>query len=434
VSDAGATIVVDLAFGDCGKGTIVDYLAREQSDRDRNGEPPLIVRFNGGPQAGHNVVTPDGRHHTFAQFGSGTFSPGVRTLLSRFMLIEPYALINEARHLESLGVQDALGRLLVHEDCLVITPPHQAANRLRELARGADAHGTCGVGLGEAVADSLARPKLALRARELCDRSAVRRKLRQTLEAKRHELGDAIQRLRQQPRALQPLETMLDPGWIDVAVDNYEWLSDQVTIVADARARGLIRDGRTCIFEGAQGVLLDENYGFHPHTTWSTTTTANAHTLLDEAGFTGTRERLGVLRTYFTRHGAGPFVTEDALLRDRLLEPHNTAVGWQGDFRVGLFDAVAARYALWATGGVDGIALTHIDRLDYLPPYLCDAYELDGHVLRDLPPLKLTRCRPVYTPTDADRFTRQIEEALGARVAIVSYGPTAVKKLRIVAS
>src|SRR5690348_3101760 len=108
-----AILVVDLAFGDCGKGTIVDYLVR----RD---EAKLVVRFNGGPQAGHNVVTSDGRHHTFSQFGSGTFVPGVRTLLSRFVLIEPYAMLNEASHLAELAVTDALDRLMIDARCPVI--------------------------------------------------------------------------------------------------------------------------------------------------------------------------------------------------------------------------------------------------------------------------------------------------------------------------
>jgi adenylosuccinate synthase len=290
------------------------------------------------------------------------------------------------------------------------------------------------MGIGEAMADMLARPEFALRARDLRDGRTVVRKLREALGAKRQEFREALEPLRQHPRALQAIETLDDPGWIDVAVDNYAWLADRVTIVDEDRARAAIRDARTCIFEGAQGVLLDEHFGFHPHTTWSTTTAANAVTLLDEAGFAGNRERLGVLRTYFTRHGAGPFVTQDLSLRHHLLEPHNTAGGWQGEFRVGSFDAVAVRYALKATGGVDGIAMTHFDRLYWQPPHFCDAYELDGQLVRDLPPTQVHRCRPLYTPTDEGHFVPDIERALGVRLSLASHGPTWVEKSRMTAS
>src|SRR3954468_7069157 len=130
-TDHHAILVVDLAFGDCGKGTVVDYLAREHGAH-------TVVRFNGGPQAGHNVVTPDGRHHTFAQFGSASFVPGVFTYLSRDALLNPLNAFREEAHLRAVGVDDAFERLVVHPDCRVITPYHVAANRLREIARGAD--------------------------------------------------------------------------------------------------------------------------------------------------------------------------------------------------------------------------------------------------------------------------------------------------------
>ena len=442
-----ATIVVDLAFGDCGKGSIVDFLAREHVDA---GETPLVVRFNGGPQAAHNVVTPapDGRHHTFAQFGSGTFLPGVRTLLSRFVLIEPYALINEAEHLRAIGVGDALRRLIVDADCLVITPPQQAANRLRELSRGPDAHGTCGMGVGEAMADAIERPELILRAGDLADRIGVARKLLAAREMKVEQLREAMVSLGGMPRARQAIETLIKGDWIDVAIDNYAWLASQVSVVDQRVTQQIIRDSAAVIFEGAQGVLLDENHGFHPHTTWSTTTFANAELLLDEAGVTATRTRLGVLRSYFTRHGPGPFVTEDAAMRDKLPEPHNNAAGWQGGFRVGEFDAVAARYAIDVVRGLDGIALTHLDRLPALPPYYCDAYECDGEMIWDLPTpprtpdlaaqerltRRLFRCRPQHAelPTASeDLFISQLADVLGVAIRLASRGPTARDKRRI---
>jgi len=158
-------IVVDLGYGDAGKGTVVDWLCSPRGGLARGGEAVrTVVRFNGGAQAGHNVVTADGRQHTFAQFGSGTFTSGVRTHLSRFMLVDPLALAAEAGHLAALGVPDALARLTVDRDALLTTPYHRAANQVRELARGLDRHGSCGMGIGETARYALSYPDDAPRA------------------------------------------------------------------------------------------------------------------------------------------------------------------------------------------------------------------------------------------------------------------------------
>ncbi|HEX4794630.1 MAG TPA: adenylosuccinate synthetase [Humisphaera sp.] len=487
-SDQHAILVIDLAFGDSGKGSIVDFLARR-------GQPPLVVRFNGGPQAGHNVVTADGRHHTFSQFGSATFVPGSRTFLSRFMLIEPYAMLNEAEHLHSIGSHDALSRLLIDENCPIITPCHQAANRLHELARGADAHGTCGMGVGEVMQDLnppvlspppvlrgrvregvLAngasstqpppRPSLGvpgegekpsasamLFARDLVDRPKIINTLGNLRDLKIAQLRDAIRDLRGHPKASFAIQTLLDPAWLETAADHYAQVASRAYILNEPKAHALLRDTTHLLFEGAQGVLLDESFGFHPHTTWSTTTFANAHTLLREAGFEGRQTRLGVLRTYFTRHGPGPFVTEDSQLRRHLLEPHNDDAGWQGAFRVGTFDAVAARYAIAVAGGVDALAITHLDRPPQLPPRICNAYRYDGsneHLIKrdgvvvDLRPSaphdfpareRLTRalreCRPIHQEFASPKphsILPEIEREVGAAVAITSLGPTAQDK------
>jgi adenylosuccinate synthase len=122
--------VVDLGFGDAGKGTVVDWLCATRP-------VPAVIRFNGGAQAGHNVVTEDGRAHTFAQFGSGSLR-GVPTFLSRFMVVDPLALTAEADHLSTLGVPSPYSLLTVDRSALVATPYHRLANQARELARGAD--------------------------------------------------------------------------------------------------------------------------------------------------------------------------------------------------------------------------------------------------------------------------------------------------------
>jgi adenylosuccinate synthase len=423
-------VVVDLAFGDCGKGTVVDFLTRHHA-------ADTVVRFNGGPQAGHNVVTPDGRHHTFSQFGSGTLVPGTRTLLSRFMLVEPYAMLNEAAHLAGLGVRNPLTGLLIDRRCTVITPAHQAANRIRELARGSDAHGTCGVGVGETMQDTLEHPDLTLRAADLGDRHTLRTRLRAFCDLKLGQLRHELRAVEQHPAAALAMQTLSDPSWIDAAIDNYTHVGRHVTLVDHDDVRSVLRAPGTTIFEGAQGVLLDQWYGFHPHTTWSTTTSANAETLLAESDERVRPMRLGVLRAYFTRHGAGPFVTADESLAPLLPEPHNTCHGWQGRFRVGVFDTVAARYALTVTGAVDALAFTHLDRLPQLPRALCTAYESSAGRITDIPLLPpgdfaareqltatLLRCRPVLTDYGNAAFHEILAHELRTPIHLTSSGPT----------
>ncbi|MEI6292003.1 MAG: adenylosuccinate synthetase, partial [Chloroflexota bacterium] len=157
-----AFIIVDLGFGDSGKGLLTDFLARQY-------QAGVVVRYNGGAQAGHNVVLPDGRHHTFSQFGSGSFIPGVRTYLSRRVVIHPGALLVEGTILQEKGLPDVFSRLRMSEEALIITPFHQAANRIKEIVRGADRHGSCGVGVGEAVEDASAHPGDSVQAGDLAN-------------------------------------------------------------------------------------------------------------------------------------------------------------------------------------------------------------------------------------------------------------------------
>jgi adenylosuccinate synthase len=406
-------IVADLGYGDSGKGSVVDRLCAAGRDPVR-----AVVRFNGGAQAAHNVVTADGRHHTFAQFGSGTFTPGVRTHLSRFMLVDPVALASEAAHLQGLGVASPFGLLTVDRDALVTTPYHQAANRARERARGAGRHGSCGMGIGETARFALEHPDDAPRAADCAAPRALARKLTRLRDALTAELG--------------PLDAPPAPAVADAC----HAFATRVALVDGDYLHRLLRTGPV-VFEGAQGVLLDEWRGFHPYTTWSTTTFANAETLLAEAGQTALR--LGVTRTYLTRHGPGPFVTEDPTLE--MPEPHNSCGRWQGTFRTGHLDAVALRYAVEVAGGVDAVALTHLDTAAQYPLRLGYAYEVDGRRLERLVPgaardlatqesltRLLLRARPVYSEPGTD-WPGVVEEITGAPVALRSWGPAAADKV-----
>ncbi|HEX8701363.1 MAG TPA: adenylosuccinate synthetase [Myxococcaceae bacterium] len=453
-SERAAYLVVDLGFGDAGKGTLTDWLVRQHGAR-------RVVRFNGGAQAGHNVVTDDGRHHTFAQFGAGSFVPGVRTHLARTTVLHPLAMLVEARYLARQGVTDALERTTVSADAQVITPFHQAAGRLRELVRGEGRHGTCGVGVGETVRDALAHPDEALHAGDLTRPEVLLRKARRAQERLREELSEERHAARALPRAGTELSLLDDSEAASRWVGAVEALRPSERVVDDAWLGSELREGTT-VFEGAQGVLLDEWWGFHPHTTWSTCTFDNALGLLREHSFDGTVHRLGVLRSYATRHGEGPLPTELPALAPSVPEPHNDAAGWQGAFRVGGFDAVLARYALAACGGVDGLAVTHLDRLTerwpvctaYRAPPGCDAgsFERDESEPMRVTGLRLgtrgdltyqerltrglLQCSPWGEELElggtvelrTERFVSWVEATLGSPVRVTSHGPTAGHK------
>jgi len=385
-----AVIVADLGFGDSGKGTMTDYLVRQLDAR-------LVVRFNGGAQAGHTVVAPDGRKHTFSQFGAGSLVPGVRTHLSRFMVVHPGGLLREA---EVLG-RDLSG-VSVSPEALVTTPFHVAANHIRERRLR---HGSCGLGVGETVADSLAFPQDAIRFKDLGSAALLRRKLLRVQSRKWSELG---------PDPVLESRTLIE-----------EWIA-LVGSLGVTMAEDVFRE--TVVFEGAQGVLLDEWRGFHPHTTWSTCTFDNALSLLQ--GYAGEVVRLGVLRSYMTRHGNGPLPTFHDLGLD---EPDNHTGPWQGAFRTGWADAVLGRYALACGGGVDGLAITHLDRVR--PDWqLCVGYDgcegLKPGPFQDLEYQGILTglvqsSQPRYVPFSLEGY----EAELGAPVWYGSWGPTCQDKV-----
>jgi adenylosuccinate synthase len=346
---AKVVLIAGLGYGDEGKGSTVDWLARTKT------ATTLVVRYNGGAQAAHNVVAGD-QHHTFAQFGSATLA-GVPTLLSRHVLVNPISLFAEARHLAEIGVRDPLSRVCVEGGALVTTPYHVAMNRLREMAR-TGRHGSCGMGIGETMQDSLSDPS-ALRVGMLADVALVRRKLGSLRDAKLAEARSFVLPLSE--GAARELAVLEDPDTIARTLEAYAAFVDRVAIVDPSfLRRALDADGRI-LFEGAQGVLLDQDFGFQPHTTWTNITFDNAHDLL--GGFAGDVTRLGILRAYATRHGAGPFVTEDRAMSVLSDHDHNQTGEWQGVFRSGAADLVATRYALEILGPIDGLVITNLDRL-----------------------------------------------------------------------
>jgi adenylosuccinate synthase len=327
------------------------------------------------------------------------------------MVVDPIALSVEAEQLTAVGVPGIWELMSVDERALLATPWHRAANRIREARRGADRHGSCGMGVGETMAFSLAHPDNAPRAGDIL----APRRLTARLTAVRDALTDELGDLGYEPP-------------ISAVVDAFLAFAARVPIVRSSFLRTLLAAG-PCYFEGAQGVLLDEWRGWHPYTTWSTTTFANAFSLLDGVS----AFRLGVVRTYATRHGPGPLVTFSASLSEALPDVHNGDGRWQGAFRVGHFDAVAHRYAIEVAGGVDGLSLTH---LDAPVSQLCDAYAdgtrrlMPGEFADLVHQEKLTNyllsASPVLSPVSD--WPTAVVDALGAPVVLESRGPTALDK------
>jgi adenylosuccinate synthase len=414
---ASAFFVAGLGYGDEGKGSIVNFLCQEYGSK-------LVVRYNGGAQAAHNVVANDGRHHTFAQFGSGTFT-GARTLLSRFMLVNPITLLNEGNGLKKVGISDPFRMVSVERDALVTTPFHVSANRIREMAR-TGRHGSCGMGIGETMQDFV-EGKESLFVRDLTgDHTKLRKKLYRIQERKYAEVSPLTGEKGHSEWATLSGE----PYYIDRAMDLYAAFADQVQIVGpEFLERYLKTKDDHVVFEGAQGALLDQDFGFQPHTTWTDMTFTNAEKLVDKAVVA---IKLGVLRAYQTRHGAGPFISEDARFKGCSAEDHNTLNDWQGTFRSGAFDLVMARYAMNVMGSLAGLCINHTDRLDTFATETsgtvptCVAYNMGGVDVDSI---------AVHRPFDL-RYQEQLTEKLNAAkpvyqdISLMGYPWTLAKMLK----
>lgn len=357
-----AIVTVGLGFGDEGKGAVVHHLADKFS-------ADLVVRYSGGCQAGHNVETADGLQHTFSQFGSGSLA-GVPTYLGPQVVVDPVSMHREAQALQRLIGYSPYGELAVHPDCLVTTFYHMALNRARELVRGRHAHGSCGMGVGAAREDYIKHGRDALTIEDLL---GSRRRVIRKLDL-----------LRQ--RTLIALDE-LDFGSIghgDELVDDclqsspLQIASRLMTRAAPIHLSAVmpVRDASLVVFEGAQGTLLDEWHGFHPHTTWSDVTANPAHELIDASSGFDEVMTLGITRAFTTRHGAGPLPTYNAELTSQLDDPNNRNGRWQGAMRVGWLDLVLLRYAA-EVNQVDAYAVTWLDQFAYGRNRACVAYQGD---------------------------------------------------------
>ncbi len=309
-----AKIVMGLGFGDEGKGVTTYHLAKETNAK-------WVIRYNGGCQAAHNIINENGIHHTCSQIGAG-FMCGSKTFHSKYTMINPLFLLNEIRVLKKhFNMKELFNTIYIDEDCPVITIYHVLANRVK-----ADIHnaGTTGHGIGELAHDIQYYPDEVIRIKDILNSSIIE-KLEVIRKRKLKEIESYMENnIHLHPRNPGPvLEDIISSSNYTKLLDEqtskdldefYRDILSLVNCVSDSNnfiSEEIIPFN--IVFEGAQGLLLDENHGFKPYTTWSTTTSENAVKFLKDVDYKEEYEIIGVVRPYLTKHGAGPFLNTHQL-------------------------------------------------------------------------------------------------------------------------
>ncbi len=409
--------ILGAQWGDEGKGKVVDMLAQKAR---------MVVRFSGGDNAGHSVVNPHGAFKLHL-IPSGIFNKSVVCIIGNGVVINPKVLIGEIDNLAERGV--TADNLFISDRANLIMPYHLLLDGLEEEARGGKAIGTTLKGVGPAFSDKTAR--LGIRAGDLLDREALRERLSAIVDYKNTILTRVY--------GAEPLS--LDEVYTEYCQYG-ERLAPHIretTIMLNEA----VDKGELVILEGAQGALLDPDFGTYPYATSSSPLAAGA-CLGAGLGPTKLDRAVGVYKAYCTRVGGGPMPTElydetAELIRERAHE-YGTTTGRAR--RCGWFDAVAAGYTS-RINGLTGAAITRLDILDILPSLkICVGYELDGKQIDYFPGniTALARCQPVYEelpgwqtdttairdyaklPEAARNYVSRIEELISCPVNLVSVG------------
>ncbi len=376
-----AIVLTGLGWGDECKGEVTHWLADKFKAH-------TVIRTGGG-QAFHRVVAPSGKDHIHSHFGSGTLR-GSATHLSCNMVLDPNAILNEGFSLRNeFGIPNIFDLMTIHSEALVVTPFHAFTNQINELLRGENRKGTVGIGIGEAIRDMEEFGPSVIRAKHLNSpklkdmlifvRDHKKEQLKKVLSLAAFLPANDRKKVQMQVRNLES-DSVLE--W---TVKQFNELARLVRIVdTNFVSEKILGINGTVIFEGSQGVLLDRWHGFHPYTTQVRTVPQTAFSVLQSSHYKGTVKSYGILRAYHTRHGGGPFVAESESLTKQLPDVSNGDSSWQGKFRVGVFDLVAAKYALEVARictPVDGLILTCLDRI--VPSGIwpvCDYYVYPGRL------------------------------------------------------
>ncbi len=411
--------VIGAQWGDEGKGKIVDWLS-ERAD--------VIVRFQGGHNAGHTLVI-DGVTYKLHALPSGVVRRGKLSVIGNGVVLDPWHLLKEIETIRAQGVEITPETLMIAENTPLILPFHGELDRARESQNSVAKIGTTGRGIGPAYEDKVGRR--VIRVADLADAETLRLRVDRALvhhNAVRRGLGleeiEGEALIRDLQEVAPKILPYAKPVWREL----------------DAAKRA----GRRILFEGAQGALLDIDFGTYPYVTSSNVIAGQAATGSglgpDAVNFT-----LGIVKAYTTRVGEGPFPTElDDADGERLGERgHEFGTTTGRKRRCGWFDACLVRQTC-ATSGMTGIALTKLDVLDGFERLkICVGYDLDGERLDYLPTASesQSRCTPVYEeiegwsestegarswadlPAGAIKYVRRVEELIGCPVALLSTSP-----------
>ncbi|MDK3016096.1 adenylosuccinate synthase [Pseudodonghicola flavimaris] len=413
-------VVVGAQWGDEGKGKIVDWLS-ERAD--------VIARFQGGHNAGHTLVI-DGQVYKLNALPSGVVRGGKLSVIGNGVVLDPWHLVGEIAKIREQGVEISAETLMIAENTPLILPFHGELDRAREEAAATGTKiGTTGRGIGPCYEDKVGRR--AIRVADLADRATLEARVDRALthhNALRAGLG------------LEPVDR---DGLIaqleEIAPEILQYAAPVWKVLTEKR-----KAGKRILFEGAQGSLLDIDFGTYPFVTSSNVIAGQAATGVG-IGPGSVDYVLGIVKAYTTRVGAGPFPTE---LEDETGERLGTRGREFGTVtgrkrRCGWFDAALVRQTC-AISGINGIALTKLDVLDGFETLkICVGYELDGERLDYLPTAsdQQARCTPIYEempgwsestegarswadlPANAIKYVRHIEELIDCPVALLSTSP-----------
>jgi adenylosuccinate synthase len=410
--------IVGGQWGDEGKGRIIDLLAEKAN---------IVARFSGGDNAGHTVINPYGEFRLHL-VPSGIFNPQVTCIIGNGVAINPAVLLKEIDDLHNHGVNTS--RLFISDRAHLIMPYHTLLDRLEEERRSKGALGTTLRGIGPVFADKVAR--LGIRAGDLLDKDVFLSCLKSALELKNIILTKVYQ---------------ASPLSLDEIYQQYCHYGEQLAPFI-RETSSLIREAATkgefVLLEGAQGALLDPDFGTYPYVT-SSSPLAGAGCIGTGLGPRQINQVVGVFKAYNTRVGAGPMPTE---LKDEIGDfirekAHEYGATTGRPRRCGWFDAVAGRFSV-QINGLSSIALTHLDIYDGFPSIkICTAYKFNDDVLTSFPTdvAILEKCQPIYEevngwqesisgirnfkklPAEARNYMSWLEDHLSCPISLVSVGP-----------